>query len=400
MYTIDENHFCYIDKNTGIKNELNPNEGALLIADEIIKNFNHTVGPNTVVNDEEVLRMVPLIYNNTKYLSEITLTSIFIKLLETVEVYVSGRDLACAYKIVRLCYKLSKDLIVNYGSCDVIYAMTIFSKERLFELYLIDRQYYRAMAAAFYLEMEIESYAVWHGFFDARHVFDSQNAIGPYEKAIDTDHVVIAEFFAGIGLQMHENGLDIKYVDEYTRICSLAKRFWDISYNVISKKFYVSNFDYSHLYDDAMLGEGSNDGFFEKWYGLAFVIADTKSWFKKQKMVAVSRGCTNWNNIIDRRKTLTSTKIGIAIVVAIMLFIVVNVISFKSVFAVIVALIIFAFAEAWIMRLDDKQREKITRDLIINSELYSIQLAAQKGVWYEPVYLKSLGNYYYHNYYI
>lgn len=392
MYTIKNGQFVYIDKNNGKYTPLSNDEAAYRIVECIVANYKHRVGPNYVVNDEEVVRMIPLVSENLGVISNGVLLQCLCLLIDSLSNYDPNANLESTYYVSRTIFRISQELIFKQNNAETIRLMVDFSKNTIFELFLINRSYYRYIAAAFYDVVGVDHYAVKYGFFDTNHISDKRNAMGK-ENAPDVDYVIIPYVYSYIAIQMAEKGIEIDNLEYYNVVFSLAARFWEIVEKSCKNKLYVSTFDFLKLYADCMKinADGSN------WHGIAFAIADTKSWFGQQKKIAKKIGYKNWNACVDRRKMLTSSKILLTIAFSICLIILVAIIYYRSVGWAIVFGIAFIIGAIWTLGIDDSARSRIYRQMMIDYDWEQIAIAAQNGLWYTPMYLDDISYYKYVN---
>lgn len=401
MYTADKNGFAYRDSNN-VVTSLSFDEGTERIVSCIIDNFKHNIGPNHVVNSEEVTRLSILLYENLQMVSINIQYESLVTLLKALAKGTWYYETDSVFYMAKLCYRISKELILRYKMSDAVYAMVVFSKEWLFNLFLYDRKYYRCIVSAFYQEMEIAPYVAQFGFYDARSIYDSGNAV-INDKAIDVDHIVIADVYANIGVQMITEGESSQYKSYYEYVLELSRDFWEITNSQYRNKIKKLLFTYSKLYKKALLNANippNTDGLTNSWLGMCFVIADIDAKFNKQKSIAKKKGFNTWNNVIDRRSMLLSSKILLGICSAVTLLIIVALIHDKSIGWAIVFLLAYFFGGVWVLCNDDSSRYKIYRQNMIDYELAQIAIAAKMGTWYEPLYLNGINsNYYYPNYF-
>lgn len=365
--------------------------------ESIINNYNHAIGHNAIANDDESIKLIRIIYQEIDNISETDLIISLFRLCETVSVYKIGRDINCTYALARLCYKISRKLIVDYDNTDAVYAMFLMAKERLFELYLLDKNYYRHVASAFYAEMEVDSFAYKFGFYDAREIYENL-AMTSVSTKVDVDHIIIADIYASIGIQMQDKGLTSRYIEQYVKFRNLSDKFWTITKKSCIYKIYNPYFAYLKLYKECMVGKEIVDGINEANYVLAFVIADINSKFVCQRKIAKKIGAIKWNNIIDRRKLLLSSKILLGIAFTMILLIVVALVHDKSFGWTIFVALCFGAGACSYYFLDDKARTQIYHEALVRYDIDQIVQAAQRGIWHEPIYLSQWGNYYYNLY--
>lgn len=357
-----------------------------------LSNFKHTIGPNKVVNNEEVLRLVPLAYNSISALPEPVLRGAFNLIFSTLSEYRSDYDLTCTFMMSSLAFRIAQTLIFELNEPDVAEFLVNFSYSTLFDLMLNDRDYYHHIVAAFYKEMKVETYPCYYGMYDARHIFDSTNALGD-NKAVDTDYIVMAEIFANIVLQMAENGNSVTYFNQCKEIVELTNIFWKNVDASCKHRINISSFEYVRIFRISLNNKVC------PWYGMAFACADIKAWFNRQKKIARMCGFKAWNKCIDRRRMLLSSKILLGLVGAFMVALIIALIHDGSLVETIIAIVAFVLAEGWIMNLDDAGRTRIYEESLKRYDARQIAIAAERGIWYEPLALNGNNYFSYINYY-
>lgn len=131
MYTIKNGQFVYIDKNNGKYTPLSNDEAAYRIVECIVANYKHRVGPNYVVNDEEVVRMIPLVSENLGVISSGVLLQCLCLLIDSLSNYDPNANLESTYYVSRTIFRISQELIFKQNNAETIRLMVDFSKNMI-----------------------------------------------------------------------------------------------------------------------------------------------------------------------------------------------------------------------------------------------------------------------------
>lgn len=392
MITIVDGRFCEADEYSNIREFYDYDVGVRVICERLAKNYKHEVGPNEVVNDEEVIRMAKILYRNIECLSMSELIECMDSMIEILISDSFHFNVVCSYHIAKVLFCVSKELCYSYKSLHAVETMVWYTKEALFDMFLCNRERYKYIAAAFYNVMGIEPYAAYFGFYDARHIYNVKESIGSVDL-IDADYIVIPEVYAAFAIQMKGEGIFVEKIERYESICALAEMFWKIVYKKFKWYRYISMIELEILYYKATYSKR------EKWYGLSFVISDMKSKFIRQREIAKRLGYSKWNNAVDRRKLKTISIILLILCVMLVGPMIYGVISDGSWIQTTLYGIAFIIPLGWVFGMNEHERREENRRMQLERDIRNIAIASNMGIWYEPLHLEGRPHYYYHNYF-
>lgn len=379
MYYVDNEGIYYFENNERVY--MLPDSGFEGIIEYIIENYHHQIGPNYVINNEEVIRLSNAILNIVAIASEECLNKSLKSLINCLSAYNSNLDYECAFYISEVCFRITQMLVGGYNSTYALNCIYEFSKDSLFKLYLLDKEYYRHIASALYALNGFLEYPAMCGFYDMRYTYDYSNATGNI-NGVDVDHIAVTGFFAHMGLQMSDEGFNVPEYEKYLRTCELLDEFWCVVEGMCKKRVNFASLKFE------LLRNKINDS---EWNGLEFVIADILSKFNRQKKIAKKEGCAGWDAYVDRRAMLPSSRILLGLcfgsLILIMILVIIHSIIMGSIVSAGVFVIALVCSSGWILGYSEEKRCEIYKERYIKYELEQISIAAMYNTWYTPKYL-------------
>lgn len=347
----------------GSKFEISAERAGKLLLEDFISNFKYEVGPNKVINNEEVKRIGQIIYNQCGKFENQFLILASADLYEMVELYDKKYDLNNVHIATQIAVEMSRILIERKDCSGLIFPLLAF-KDRLFEIYLLDNKYYREMASAFYHTMGFEPWASNYGFYDCRWNYDIDNAKGT-TNAIDSDYVVIPDFYARVCISLAEEGYVCEYEQQCREIVSFAEEFWMIIAHDMTHPIMTWRGKSNWLFNKAITGESvSRNGYFSsEWMGLAYLISITHRKYRKQISIAKKMGCPTLENVKDVRKNIFFPVVLAAAFVSFLIFLIYDAVIHKSYIFLFLLGISSLFAFAYVFLLSPKGKEQVDKDL-------------------------------------